>query len=465
MTQGRETKGCVVVFASGNWGVIDYPASFHQNILCVGAIDKNGTRSIFNERQSSGCGNLLDVVAPGSDILSTLPYNSTGYNGGTSMAAPHVAGIAALILSVRPDLTQAQVRHAIESSCTKLSGYSYSNNSNHPNGTWNNEVGHGLVNAFEAINQFFPKISGPNAISTTTCQSSYSITVNLPLSSITNAQWSCGQGLVKTADNGINGATFQRSENMDDPQYANIYFSFSYNGVQHTVSKRILARSKPTFHIVDANNHQPQLYSGIVTNKSYYFQAFPENPNGISMFQWVLVRPNAFDPNLSTTTQTSMISPINPVGELYQGISTQTSPTSFTKTGVHTLYLRTKDGCSGNSWASLAQQTFAVLQGNLSYSYRVYPNPTNEVLTIEFEPQQTAFSTLSSVSQTPQSSSMQTCDIKLFDKDGYVIKQLLWQSNQMSNKVQMDTRNLKKGTYYLHLESNGMLKKEQIIVN
>ena len=44
---------------------------------------------------------------------------------GTSAAAPFVAGVAALILSVRPDLTQAQVRQAIESKCTKLSEYNF----------------------------------------------------------------------------------------------------------------------------------------------------------------------------------------------------------------------------------------------------------------------------------------------------------------------------------------------------
>jgi uncharacterized repeat protein (TIGR02543 family) len=121
---------------------------------------------------------MLDVVAPGVLIPTTDIQGNAGYNPnnqihtdnggtklssdyanqdytvwftGTSAACPHVAGIAALILSYRPDLTAAQVRQAIESSCTKLSGYTFSNNSNHPNGTWNNEVGHGMVNAFLAL--------------------------------------------------------------------------------------------------------------------------------------------------------------------------------------------------------------------------------------------------------------------------------------------------------------------------
>ena len=80
---------------------------------------------------------------------------------GTSAATPHVAGVAALILSAYPRLSQKQVRQAIESTCQKINqyhvvtnpnGYIYSANVNHPNDTWNNQAGHGLVNAYAAIN-------------------------------------------------------------------------------------------------------------------------------------------------------------------------------------------------------------------------------------------------------------------------------------------------------------------------
>jgi subtilisin family serine protease len=101
----------------------------------------------------------LGVVAPGTGIYTTDRQGSAGYAtgnyysdfGGTSAACPHVAGVAALVLSANPNLTQAEVRAIIESTCTKLSGYSYSLNSNHPNDTWNNQVGHGLVNAYAAV--------------------------------------------------------------------------------------------------------------------------------------------------------------------------------------------------------------------------------------------------------------------------------------------------------------------------
>lgn len=157
INQGRNGKGCIVVFAAGNFSpAIDYPASFHPNILCVGAIQANGNRAAF-----SGFGPELDVVAPGVNILSTVPDNATDANSGTSMAAPHVSGIAALVLSMNPDLTGQEVRDVIENSSNKVGSYNYTTTSGRPNGTWNNQMGYGLVNAETALLNAIP-IDGPD---------------------------------------------------------------------------------------------------------------------------------------------------------------------------------------------------------------------------------------------------------------------------------------------------------------
>ena len=62
---------------------------------------------------SSNYGDRVDVWAPGTDILSDLPGNVTGLLSGTSMASPVVAGVAALVWGVNPDLTAAQVRQIV----------------------------------------------------------------------------------------------------------------------------------------------------------------------------------------------------------------------------------------------------------------------------------------------------------------------------------------------------------------
>ena len=147
LENGRDGKGCVIVFATGNdFGNVAYPANSNPNILAVGSITSTGVRSDF-----SNFGNELDVVAPGSGILSTITGNSIDTFDGTSMATPHVAGIAALVLSINPDLSAEDVNDIIESSAQKVGGYIYFNTPNRGNGNWNNEMGYGLVNAFEAV--------------------------------------------------------------------------------------------------------------------------------------------------------------------------------------------------------------------------------------------------------------------------------------------------------------------------
>lgn len=148
MNSGRNGKGMIVVFASGNANSskADYPANFDPDILVVGSTNSSDARSSY-----SSYGSCLDVVAPGENIFSTLPNNGTGYMSGTSMAAPHVAGLAALILSVNPELSRTEVVNIIERTSQKIGNYSYSTVSGHPNGTWNNEMGYGQINAFAAV--------------------------------------------------------------------------------------------------------------------------------------------------------------------------------------------------------------------------------------------------------------------------------------------------------------------------
>jgi subtilisin family serine protease len=196
MTQGRNGRGAVVVFAAGNYGnsgaVMDYPANFHDDILAVGSITSTGTRSFF-----SGYGSKLDVAAPGSGILSTITSNDTRIFDGTSMAAPHVAGIAALMLSVNPNLSRCQVVNIIEATSQKIGNYTYSATAGRSNGTWNNEVGYGLVDAFAAAQAAQNIISGPAIVCTNGAQFTLN---NLPPG--INATWSVSPANLTTSSSG-----------------------------------------------------------------------------------------------------------------------------------------------------------------------------------------------------------------------------------------------------------------------
>lgn len=103
---------------------------------------------------------------------------------GTSFAAPQVAGIAALLLSVNPGLTLQQIRNSIERSVDKVGNYTYTNGAGEqPNLSWNNQMGYGKVNAFKALQEAFP-ITGPSTI----CSSGTYTLQNQPAG--TNITWS-----------------------------------------------------------------------------------------------------------------------------------------------------------------------------------------------------------------------------------------------------------------------------------
>lgn len=154
MNNGRGDKGSVVVFALGNSGntTVGYPGRFDSRILTVGAIQRNGMRW-----SDSSYGPALDVVAPGDSITSLLPYNNVGLNSGTSMAAPHVSGVAALMLAANPQLTREDAVRVIQRTAKKITPGSpgaylyYPRDYMFPDDTWNQEVGHGLVDATAAI--------------------------------------------------------------------------------------------------------------------------------------------------------------------------------------------------------------------------------------------------------------------------------------------------------------------------
>jgi subtilisin family serine protease len=140
-------NNAIVVSSSGNdtLSIIDYPAS-NPNVIAVGATNQSNRRAV-----SSNYGSQLDMVAPGENIYSTFRDNDYYALSGTSFAAPQVSAVAALVLSVNPNLTVQQVRDIIESTAQKVGGYNYQTTSGHPNGTWNDEMGYGLVDAHAAV--------------------------------------------------------------------------------------------------------------------------------------------------------------------------------------------------------------------------------------------------------------------------------------------------------------------------
>lgn len=106
----------VLIAAAGNDNVDQpmFPAGYDE-VLAVSAVNRDAEKAVF-----SNYGEHIDVAAPGENIPSTFPDNQYVFMSGTSMAAPHVTGLAGLIRSIRPDLTNDEVLEVIRLSAKDL---------------------------------------------------------------------------------------------------------------------------------------------------------------------------------------------------------------------------------------------------------------------------------------------------------------------------------------------------------
>lgn len=142
--QTLRAAGIFATFANGNegpgGGTVGSPASLPE-VFAVGATDSDDEVASFSSRGPSPWGEMRPhVAAPGVNVYSCLPGGAYGSMNGTSMAAPHVAGIAALLRSVSPTLSISRTAFLITSTVVPLG-----------DPVPNNDTGWGRVDAFAAV--------------------------------------------------------------------------------------------------------------------------------------------------------------------------------------------------------------------------------------------------------------------------------------------------------------------------
>ncbi len=113
-------RGKILVAAAGNTygGNVLFPAQF-ENCIAVSATNNDDLLADFSAQ-----GNAIDLAAPGAEVYSSFGTPNAGNTyavlSGTSMAAPHVAGLAGLVWSINPALSAARVRHILETTAEDL---------------------------------------------------------------------------------------------------------------------------------------------------------------------------------------------------------------------------------------------------------------------------------------------------------------------------------------------------------
>ena len=132
-----ESEGVLLIAAAGNDGntAYSYPASY-SSVVSVGAVDSNKVVAGFSQKNDQ-----VELSAPGVAVLSTVG-SSNDYQAwsGTSMATPHVSGVAALLWSAFPAASNLDIRNAMTGSTLDLGATGK-----------DNSYGHGLVQAFGAL--------------------------------------------------------------------------------------------------------------------------------------------------------------------------------------------------------------------------------------------------------------------------------------------------------------------------
>ena len=133
-------EGIIIVAASGNNGSrgVIYPAAF-PDVIAVGALEENGS-DMPEVTSYSNYGPEIDVTAPGSLIYSTIADNKFGYMSGTSMATPHVSGLAGLMLS--EGIRARDVRSLLQDTAIKLG-----------NDDFSESYGYGMINSYKSVYQ------------------------------------------------------------------------------------------------------------------------------------------------------------------------------------------------------------------------------------------------------------------------------------------------------------------------
>ncbi len=271
---------------------ITYPAR-NPLVLACGASSTDDNRkspaspdgetwgSNFGDLVYNGVQTGVSVVAPGVLCPTTDRQGSLGYGtgdfinnfNGTSSATPHVAGLAGLLRSQYPALTNVQIRRIIERTAAKVGTLGYAEQAGFANGTRNQEMGYGRIDIFRALDFADVMIkdwSGDDGIESSTPPS--------------GNFWTFSDIVVRiTDDNVFNPSNPSQSNNVERGQDNYIYVRVTNNGPRDARNVSVNIRITPYVGLQFVYPNDWTAIDGMHVNPTSLINNFPSIPSGGSV--------------------------------------------------------------------------------------------------------------------------------------------------------------------------------------
>jgi hypothetical protein len=397
--------------------------------------------SCDGENWGSNFGAGLDVMAPGVLISTTDRQGNLGYNpnvaihrlsggtlvandfgdqnytiwfNGTSAAAPQVAGIAALILSINPNLTLQQVRNIIESTTDKIGGVTYTLNAGEQAGlTWNNQMGYGRVNALRAVQAALQtvNISGPALV----CTNGTFTLNNPPAGAVT---WSVTPSHIVSPSNGTGPVA-------NVTRVSNGSAVITFNSACANINRSLNFHAGPY-----SSSHYPINGPSSTTCNSDVFYSIPTLA-GVTSITWVW-----------------------PSGWTYISGQNTTHLALRTNSSGGTVAVGVNNTCGQSG--SFATR-FTSVTGFCGFqTFSAYPNPASGELTISFG-DTTATDAMANAMQEFEA----PYQVKLFNQ----YQELIYSAQSNRNTHTISTSNFPSGMYYLNIVNKEGVIQRKIWVN
>ncbi len=437
MTNGRNGKGTVVVNAAGNDSYVMFPATV-PGVLTVGAVT-----NLDNPAYYTPYSDYVDIVAPSHggtlDITTTDRHPPYGYDPDykynfdfdyTSAAAPQASGVAALILSINPNLTELQVRNIIKQSATS---YGQTN--------W---AGYGRLNAYEAIKKVknMIKILGPDELKEEDGCVLYEVT-NVYQSQI-SWDWQPSQALEDCSPpfSPNNRTHVEATSHHCYPTTITATISNENWNEDILITKNVFVGECEQVGLLPPPILQGPMVDGhevncLYPNQQAYMIAHPPQGYVAEQYLWELKYGNYTE--LLGTGQTSDLFSISDPNLSYQ--------------------IRCKAHYTGEGWSPWATQYLFFCNVSGNYTFIVYPNPAQNKFYID----------VSTGGRGKQGGGYQPDDdplftVRLYDWGSYLVLTDSFYKSEAPHAV--DVSHLEKGKYILHiLHENNLLHSQQVVLN